>query len=311
MHDQSTALASFAQPINVVVSGASLGIGFAFVDALLTDRAVQRLFATSRFGASDQALAKLAMGKQERLVALDMDVTDDTSVALAAATMQRATNQIELIINCAGLLHDGPLVQLEKRLADLTRSFNVNAIGPLLVAKHFQALLPRQQRAVFASLCARVGSIADNRLGGWYSYRVSKAAQNMVTRNLSIEPHRRARGIICVALHAGTVDTALSRPFQGKVSDKQLFSPKRAARQLLRVIDGLATSIRSSNVLFCDCTEYRQVIRASQPALRHRLGLNCPPLAQKRRHHVAKRGLSRPKSCTPGYIFRQAPRLRR
>ena len=135
-------------------------------------------------------------------------------------------------------------MQPEKRLADvspvsLQRSFAVNAVGPLLVAKHFQGLLDREARAVFASLSARVGSIGDNRLGGWYAYRSAKAAQNMVTRNLSIELRRRARGVICVALHPGTVDTGLSRPFQSNVPEERLFSPERAAQQLLAVIDGL------------------------------------------------------------------------
>ena len=132
----------------------------------------------------------------------------------------------------------------ERRLADVTpehlqRAFAVNAIGPLLVAKHVQALLPRRDRAVFASLSARVGSIGDNRLGGWYAYRASKAAQNMITLNLSIELRRRARGIICVGLHPGTVDTELSRPFQHNVPADRLFTPQRAARQLLDVIHGL------------------------------------------------------------------------
>ena len=152
--------------------------------------------------------------------------------------------RVDLIVNCTGLLHDGDGMQPEKRLAEVTpanleRSFAVNALGPLLVAKHFQGLLPREARAVFASLSARVGSIGDNRLGGWYSYRAARAAQNMITRNLSIELRRRARGIICVALHPGTVDTGLSRPFQANVPAQKLFSTERAARQLLAVIDGL------------------------------------------------------------------------
>jgi len=133
----------------------------------------------------------------------------------------------------------------ERRLADvaganLLASFAVNAAGPLLVAKYFQRFLPRRDRAVFASLSARVGSIGDNRLGGWYAYRGSKAAQNMFTRCLSVELVRRHRGLICVALHPGTVDTELSRPFQARVAEEQLFTVKRAAAQLLDVIAGLA-----------------------------------------------------------------------
>ena len=173
-----------------------------------------------------------------------MDVTVEDSVANAAAAIRAETARVDLLVNCAGVLHDGADMQPEKRLADvspvsLQRSFAVNAVGPLLVAKHFQGLLDREARAVFASLSARVGSIGDNRLGGWYAYRTAKAAQNMVTRNLSIELRRRARGVICVALHPGTVDTGLSRPFQSNVPEERLFSPERAARQLLDVIDGL------------------------------------------------------------------------
>ncbi len=135
-------------------------------------------------------------------------------------------------------------MQPERRLADVDaeaflRSMRVNALGPLLMAKHFEPLLRSAQRAVFASISARVGSIGDNRLGGWYAYRASKAAQNMVTRNLSIELRRRTRGIICVALHPGTVDTALSEPFQTRVPPDRLFTPDYAAEKLLAVIESL------------------------------------------------------------------------
>ncbi len=244
MSSPLTSLESFAPPLNVVVNGASRGIGLAFARTLLGDVSVERVFATARRGASDESLAELASAGDGRLLNLDMDVTVEASVAAAAAAVAAESDRIDLIINCAGVLHDGASVQPEKRLADVTpasleRSFAVNAIGPLLIAKHFHGLLPRDDRAVFASLSARVGSIGDNRLGGWYGYRASKAAQNMITRNLSIELRRRARGVICVALHPGTVDTGLSRPFQGNVSEDALFSPDRAARQLLSVIDGL------------------------------------------------------------------------
>ena len=135
-------------------------------------------------------------------------------------------------------------MQPEKRLGDVTpanlqRSFAVNAIGPLLVAKHFRILLPPRERSIFANLSARVGSIGDNHLGGWYAYRASKAAQNMLTRNLAIELRRRAQGLICIALHPGAVDTGLSRPFQSKVPANRLFSPERAATQLLKIMDRL------------------------------------------------------------------------
>ena len=237
MRSVSTIFSTFSQPMRVLVTGASRGIGRAMVHALLGVPSLNRVFITSRHATGDRRIAELARKSGGRLHALDMDETLEASISAAVAAASAETEQLDLIINCAGLLH-------EKRLADVTpaslhRCFAVNTVGPLLVAKHFQALLPRRNRAVFASLSARVGSIGDNRLGGWYSYRTSKAAQNMVTKNLSIELRRRATGIICVGLHPGTVDTDLSRPFQGNVRGDRLFSAERAAQQLLTVIDGL------------------------------------------------------------------------
>jgi NAD(P)-dependent dehydrogenase (short-subunit alcohol dehydrogenase family) len=120
----------------------------------------------------------------------------------------------------------------------LLRSFAVNALGPLLVAKHFHALLAHEERVVLANLSARVGSIADNRLGGWYAHRGAKAAQNQFTRTIAIELARRAPKLICVAPHPGTVATELSARFRGKVAAEKLFRPDVAAAHLLRVIAG-------------------------------------------------------------------------
>lgn len=240
----STSLQSFSQHLSVLVNGASRGIGLAFVSRLLAVSSVQRVFATSRKASSDGVLDELSASEANRLRVLDMDVTEEASVAAAARAVQSDVARVDLVINCAGLLHDAAEIQPEKRLADvdplsLQRSFAVNATGPLLIAKHFHKLFDLQKRVVFASLSARVGSIGDNRRGGWYAYRASKAAQNMITKNLSIELRRRSRGIICVGLHPGTVDTDLSRPFQANVPQDQLFSPDRAAAQLLNVIDKL------------------------------------------------------------------------
>ena len=132
----------------------------------------------------------------------------------------------------------------EKSLAELDpdwllKNFTVNTVGPAIVAKHFLPLFPVDRRAVFAVLSARVGSIGDNKLGGWYGYRASKAALNQLVRTLSIEEKRRNDRSIVVALHPGTVDTPLSQPFQANVRPDQLFAPDRAAVQLLDVLDGL------------------------------------------------------------------------
>ena len=119
------------------------------------------------------------------------------------------------------------------------RLFDINTIGPALVAKHFLPLLKHQQKSVFAALSARVGSIGDNHLGGWYAYRASKAALNMIIKNLAIETNRRYADSIIVGLHPGTVDSNLSKPFQSRVAKDKLFSPAFSAESLLKVIEGL------------------------------------------------------------------------
>ena len=134
------------------------------------------------------------------------------------------------------------LDSFKKKLDDvapehLARSFRVNATGPLLVAKHVHPLLRHERKAVLATLSARVGSIGDNRLGGWYGYRASKAAQNMVVRTVAVELARKAKNAIVMALHPGTVDTGLSAPFQRNVPPGKLFEVERAARQLLAIVD--------------------------------------------------------------------------
>jgi NAD(P)-dependent dehydrogenase (short-subunit alcohol dehydrogenase family) len=148
-----------------------------------------------------------------------------------------------VVINTAGVLH-GPDLQPEKRLSQLTQanlatSFGLNAFGPILLAQAIESHLPRDQPFHFASLSARVGSIGDNSLGGWYSYRASKAAQNQLLRTLALEWKRRFP-LGCVSLlHPGTTATELSRPFQAGVAPGQLFSPARAACHLLDVLEGL------------------------------------------------------------------------
>ncbi len=205
-----------------VVIGASGGIGAALVEALRDEDIATRGFARSFAGADH------------------IDLEDEASIAAAAASLSTAP---DLVIVATGLLHAGERGP-EKSIAHLDpawlhRQFAVNAIGPALVAKHFLPLMPRTGRTVFAALSARVGSISDNRLGGWYGYRASKAALNQLVRTASVEEKRRNDRSIVVALHPGTVDTALSRPFQANVQAGRLFDAGRAAVQLLDVIDGL------------------------------------------------------------------------
>jgi NAD(P)-dependent dehydrogenase (short-subunit alcohol dehydrogenase family) len=143
-----------------------------------------------------------------------------------------------------GVLHDAAL-QPEKTWRDISpdafaHAFAVNATGPALIAKHFLPLLARDRRAVFAALSARVGSIEDNRLGGWTAYRASKAALHQIIRTCAIELARKNKAALCVALHPGTVDTALSAPFQRGVAPEKLFAPDYSAERLIEVIDGLS-----------------------------------------------------------------------
>jgi len=123
--------------------------------------------------------------------------------------------------------------------SNLVRAFETNAVSTILLAKAVEPLLRASRRPVFASLSARVASIGDNRLGGWYAYRASKAALNMLIKTLSIEWSRFSPGITCVALHPGTVRTALSEPFVARRDDDGVFSPSRAADHLLKVVSSL------------------------------------------------------------------------
>ena len=169
-----------------------------------------------------------------------LDLLDEASIA-ACARWLAARGAPELVIDATGILH-GPGMAPEKSWreldpATLAQAFAINAIGPALLMKHFLPLLPRDRRAVFATLSAKVGSIGDNRLGGWYAYRASKAALNQLVRTASIELRRGRPQAICVALHPGTVDTGLSAPFAK--SGLQVQAPALAAQRLLTVLGGL------------------------------------------------------------------------
>lgn len=227
---------------HALVVGASRGMGREMVSQLCA-RGVH-VTATVRERSTAESVTRAGAN------ALVADLQDDSSLAQAAVRLGETVAELDLVVCTAGLLHDGPL-QPEKRLADvdpshLARLFAVNATGPLLVAKHFLPLMRKQGKAVFASLSARVGSIEDNRLGGWYGYRASKAAQNMFMRSLAVETSRRAKSLIVMSLHPGTVDTELSAPFQRHVPEHKLFPVTRACGQLLDIIDRADASYHGS-----------------------------------------------------------------
>ncbi len=224
-------LKSFPGGAAALVVGASGGIGGAFLERLLDDPSTGAVHAWSR--------REIGLD-HEKLRVSRVDITDEASIERAVAGLEK----VNLAIVASGVLHREDGLGPEKSWRDLdmrrlSESFAVNAIGPALVAKHVLPLFPRGERAVFAALSARVGSIEDNRLGGWYGYRASKAALNQLVRTLGIELMRSRKNAVCVGLHPGTVDTGLSKPFQANVEAGRLFTSALAADQLLAVIDGL------------------------------------------------------------------------
>lgn len=221
-------MSSPSQETSAVVIGASGGIGRAMADALAAsgDHAV-----VHRFGRSFPDGCRL-------------DIEDEASIA-AAAERAKAGPTPTLILIATGVLHDGHEPERSYKAmtaGHLLRDYRVNTVGPALIIKHFTPLLPRDRRAVFAALSARVGSIGDNRLGGWHSYRASKAALNMLLRNLAVELGRSHPQAVVAGLHPGTVDTGLSKPFQKGVAEGKLFTPAWSAERLLAVLDDLTPS---------------------------------------------------------------------
>ena len=222
---------SLGQNLRVVVIGASGGIGAALVESLVASNQVERVHALSRQGRSHPS---------PKVANLTFDFTDEGSIEAAAQALAEV-GPLDIVIIATGLLQGGG-ISPEKNLRALSyngfeKSFMINTIGPAMTARYFLPLMRRDGKAVFAALSARVGSISDNRIGGWYAYRSSKTALNMVLKTLSIEMKRRFKDLVIIGLHPGTVDTELSKPFQGNVPDGKLFTPDFSAEKLLSVID--------------------------------------------------------------------------
>ena len=220
-----------------LVVGARGGLGTALCQQLRKDPRFTQVLAAGRRG--DRATPA------DTDLDLEMALTDEPSIAAAAAHIGQLTRNglpLRLVIDATGFLH-GNGFEPEKSwrqldAAHMAHAFAVNAIGPALLMKHFLPLLARSGKAVFATLSAKVGSIGDNRLGGWYSYRASKAALNQLVHTAAIELARQQPQAICVALHPGTVDTRLSSRFAK--SGLEVQTPEAAAARLLAVIDGLS-----------------------------------------------------------------------
>jgi len=221
--------------LNVAVIGASGGLGSAFVHLL-----------SQKVGVKIIALSRSAVDFNLPCVRSHQIDFNDEETLRNAAEIAIESGPLDLVIVATGLLHNSSVMP-EKSIHDLSEKkfqklFMANTIGPALVAKHFLPKLHRNKRAVFAALSARVGSIEDNQLGGWYAYRASKAALNMIIKTASIEMARRQKLTIVVCLHPGTVASKLSEPFQRNVPNNKLFNPDFAAAKLMNVIDKITTA---------------------------------------------------------------------
>jgi len=216
-------MTSFPDGGLAVVVGASGAIGGALEAALRDDAAFAEVIGASRSG--DPAL----------------DLLDEASIAAAASAIAARGLDLRLVIDATGFLHgDGVMPEKSLRALDpgqLARAFAVNAIGPALLMKHLLPLLPRTGKAAFATISARVASLSENRLGGWYGYRASKTALNQMLRTAAAEIGRGRREALLVALHPGHVESRLSAPFGS--GGQPTLSPDEAAAKLLAVLDGL------------------------------------------------------------------------
>ncbi len=231
-------LKSFGEGMRIAVFGASGGIGAALIRALEQDPAVESLYAVSRDGHGG----------------LKCDYSDEASLAATAACIA-AEGPVHLVLVATGILHgDGIAPEKTWKTLDaraMADVFAVNTITPVMIAKHMLPLLARDRKSVFAALSARVGSISDNRLGGWISYRSSKAALNMALKTLSIELARTNPQAAVLGLHPGTVATDLSAPYRKNIPEKQVFTSEQAAQKLLTVIEN-AVPGQSGHVLTYD-----------------------------------------------------------
>lgn len=207
-----------------VIIGARGGIGAALADALDSDSDYDHVIRLHR-----ESLPPV-------------DILDEASIAAAAAMVAEAHLQLHFVIVATGILHSatkGPEKSLRELDPDwMLQNYRINAVGPALIAKHFLPLMAKQGPICFAALSARVGSISDNRLGGWHSYRASKSALNMFIRNIAIEWQRKNAQSVIVGLHPGTVETPLSAPFKGNPAHER-FAPAQAAEDMLHVLHSL------------------------------------------------------------------------
>lgn len=228
--------------LNIAIIGANGAIGGQFVKTLAKNYEPKSIYAFSR--------SKIDFGLKN-VHSHFINVEDEESIE-EASKIASQNSKIDLVIVAIGILHDANL-QPEKSLRDLDQEkfqkiFAINTIAPAIIAKHFLPKLNKENNAIFAALSARVGSISDNHLGGWYAYRASKAALNMLLKNCSIELKRSNKNAIILGLHPGTVDSNLSKPFQTAVKTEKLFTPEFCIQNLIKNVLNQKTPQDSGNI---------------------------------------------------------------
>ena len=228
----------------VAVIGSSGAIGSAFVNHYINDLSVNSIFSFSRSSIGID---------NNKVKHFSIDIENESSIENAAKSVEE-TNFDEIII-ASGLLHTnefGPEKSIKDLKADnILKVLNVNTVGPAIIGKYFLPLLNKDNKSVMAFLSARVGSISENKLGGWYAYRASKSALNQVIKTFSIELKRTNPKAIIIGLQPGTVDSELSAPFKRSVSNNKLFTAEYSVSQLLEVIER-ADESSSGNLISWD-----------------------------------------------------------
>ena len=218
----------------VAVIGSSGAIGNALSNRLLEDESVETIYKFSRSQKSED-------NQKEKNFFIDIE--DENSIKKSTENIPEDI-KFDMIFVATGILHNDDDIFPEKSIKDinadkLKRVLSINTIGPTLVGKYFIQYLNNKNKSIFAFLSARVGSISENKLGGWYSYRSSKTALNQIIKNFSIEIKRTNPNAIFVGLQPGTVSSFLSKPFEKNVKSENLFTPDFSASKLLEVIDNL------------------------------------------------------------------------
>ena len=225
-----------------LVVGASRGIGLAITRQLLQAPGIQRVYVTYRNADTATGLLEI---DDDRLHTHRLDITNTDDLQSLAVSIRTNEDYPDFVINSCGVLHEDEL-QPEKSLIQcnqdsLTRLFLVNSIGPLMLAKAIMPLMPKSRPSHFAVLSAMVGSIGDNRLGGWYGYRASKAALNQFMKTLALECNRSHPQLCITSIHPGTTDTALSQPYQTNVKPGNLYTASQSAERILHVVSTVKT----------------------------------------------------------------------